>query len=110
MPKVPLSSNRQASQPSVISTLQRWCHLRIAAWSEAHADNATVDLQQSGDADAVMFPEIGVALVSGEAAAEHGLTTAAFAEEDAYTHSVDPEYLRHARPRRKLRSPRRRRR
>lgn len=62
----------------------------------AHANdftNQTVDLLQVGDADALMLPEIGVALVSGEAVAEHGLTTAAFAEEDASTHSVDPEYF-----------------
>jgi subtilisin family serine protease len=52
-----------------------------------------VDLQAASGADAVVFPEIGVALVSGDAAAEHGLTTAAFAEEDDHTHSVDPEYF-----------------
>jgi subtilisin len=62
----------------------------------AHANDFTtqaVDLLQVGDADALMLPEIGVALVSSEAVAEHGLTTAAFAEEDASTHSVDPEYF-----------------
>ena len=52
-----------------------------------------MDLQAADGADAVVFPEIGVALVSGDAAAEHGLTTAAFAEEDDHTHSVDPEYF-----------------
>ena len=41
----------------------------------------------------MVFPEIGVALVSGDAAAEHGFTAAAFAEEDDHTHSVDPEYF-----------------
>ena len=65
--------------------------VRVAS-AEDFASQA-VDLQQVGDAGAVMFPEIGVALVSGEAVAEHGLTTAAFAEEDASTHSVDPEYF-----------------
>jgi hypothetical protein len=65
--------------------------LRIAS-AEDFASQA-VDLQQAGDADAVMFPEIDVALISGEAAAEHGLTTAAFAEEDTHVHSVDPEYF-----------------
>src|SRR5277367_1404941 len=53
--------------------------LRIA--SAKDFTNQAVDFQQVGDADALMFPEIGVALVSGEAVAEHGLTTAAFAEE-----------------------------
>ena len=65
--------------------------LRIA--SAKDFTNQAVDFQQVGDADALMFPEIGVALVSGEAVAEHGLTTAAFAEEDTTTHSVDPEYF-----------------
>ncbi len=65
--------------------------LRVA--SAKDFTNQAMDLQQVGDADAVMFPEIGVALVSGEAVAEHGLTTAAFAEEDTSTHSVDPEYF-----------------
>ena len=65
--------------------------LRVASAQDFASQ--TVDLQNVGDADAVMFPEIGVALVSGEAVAEHGLTTAAFAEEDATAQSVDPEYF-----------------
>lgn len=65
--------------------------LRVA--SAADFASQAMDIQQAGDADAAIFPEIGVALVSSRAAAEHGLTTAAFAEEDAHAQSVDPEYF-----------------
>jgi subtilisin family serine protease len=41
----------------------------------------------------MVFPEIGVALVSGAAAVEHGITTAEFVAADSATHSVDPEYF-----------------
>jgi subtilisin family serine protease len=52
-----------------------------------------MDLAATGDAHAVVFPEIGVALVGGEAAAEHGITAAEFVAEDSPAHSVDPEYF-----------------
>jgi subtilisin len=65
--------------------------LRVA--SARDFKGQAVDLAAAGDAQAVMFPEIGVALMSGEAAAEHGITAADFVAEDAPTHSVDPEYF-----------------
>src|SRR6516225_5092533 len=74
-----------------MKALQARRGLRVAS-AKDFASQA-MDIQQAGDADAVMFPEIGVALVSSGAAAEHGLTTAAFAEEDAHAQSVDPEYF-----------------
>src|SRR5713101_870874 len=52
-----------------------------------------VDFTQLGDADAVMFPEISVALVSGQAAAARSMTAAAVAAEDSPMQSVDPEYF-----------------
>ncbi len=52
-----------------------------------------VDLAAAGDADAMVFPEIGVALVGAEAAVEHGIRAAEFVAEDAPVHSVDPEYF-----------------
>jgi subtilisin len=56
-------------------------------------ENQAVDLEAAGDAQAVVFPEIGVALVSAEAAAEHGVTAAEFVAEETPTQSVDPEYF-----------------
>jgi hypothetical protein len=52
-----------------------------------------VDFTAAGDAHAVVFPEIGVALVAGEAAVEHGITAAEFVTADSPAHSVDPEYF-----------------
>jgi subtilisin family serine protease len=65
--------------------------LRVA--SAGDFENQAVDLAATADADAVVFPEIGVALLSGPAATEHGIAAAEFAAEDAATQSVDPEYF-----------------
>jgi subtilase family protein len=62
----------------------------------AHArdfKSQAVDFAQLGDADALTFPEIGVALVSGQAAAARGMKAEAFVAEDSPVHSVDPEYF-----------------
>ena len=48
---------------------------------------------QAGDADAVVFHEIGVALVGGEAAAARGLSFGASVAEDSPVSSIDPEYF-----------------
>src|SRR5215469_2865486 len=52
-----------------------------------------IALDKAGDADAVVFPEIGVALVSGEAAAARGMSAEAVIAEDSPVHSVDSEYF-----------------
>jgi subtilisin len=65
--------------------------LRVA--SARDFQDQSVDFQQTGDADALVFPEIGVALVGGGAAAEHDLPSAAFAADDNPIHSLDPEYF-----------------
>jgi subtilisin len=65
--------------------------LRVA--SARDFEGQAVDLAAIGDAHAVVFPEIGVALVGGAAAVEHGITAAEFVAEDSPTHSVDPEYF-----------------
>ena len=65
--------------------------LRVA--SAADFDDQAVDLAATAGADAVVFPEIGVALVGAAAAEEHGVTEADFVAADAPTHSVDPEYF-----------------
>ncbi|MBZ5534202.1 MAG: S8 family serine peptidase [Acidobacteriia bacterium] len=65
--------------------------LRVASAADfkAHA----VRFEEAGDADAMVFPEIGVALVGGAAVQEHALTAEAFAAEDGAVHSLDPEYF-----------------
>ena len=56
-------------------------------------DNQALDFSQAGDADAVIFPEIGVALVSADAAAARGMAATAEADPDSAVHSVDPEFF-----------------
>src|SRR5262245_9601517 len=65
--------------------------LRLASSADftAHA----VRFEEAGDADAMVFPQIGVALVSGNVAEQHKLTAEAFVAEDGPVHSVDPEYF-----------------
>ncbi|HET6851962.1 MAG TPA: S8 family serine peptidase [Pyrinomonadaceae bacterium] len=55
--------------------------------------NQEAVVEATGDADAVVFPEIGVALVSSEAAVSRGMTAEASIAEDSPVQSVDPEYF-----------------
>ena len=52
--------------------------------------NQEAVVEATGDADAVVFPEIGVALVSSEAAVSRGMTAEASIAEDSPVQSVDP--------------------
>lgn len=55
-------------------------------------DQAAV-FEAAGDADAFMFPEIGVALISGKGASSRGMTAEAVIAEDSPVQSIDPEYF-----------------
>ena len=50
-------------------------------------------LESVGDADAVVFPEIGVALVGGGSAEAYGLSAFAEVAADSPVESVDPEFF-----------------
>lgn len=50
-------------------------------------------LEEVGDADAVVLPEIGVALVGSEAAEERSMSTFAEIASDSPIYSIDPEYF-----------------
>jgi len=52
-----------------------------------------VEMSALADADAVLFPEVGVALVSGPAAAERSLGAAEATADDATVEIVEPEYF-----------------
>ena len=52
-----------------------------------------VAFEAATDADAVVFPEIGVALLSGAAATSRAMTAEALIAEDSPVHSIDPEYF-----------------
>lgn len=55
-------------------------------------DSAAI-LENIGDADAVVFPEIGAALLSGNAAQERNMHTFAEIASDSPIESIDPEYF-----------------
>lgn len=50
-------------------------------------------LESVGDADAVMFPEIGVALLGGNAAQERSMSAQTEIAADSPIESIDPEYF-----------------
>ena len=56
-------------------------------------DNQALSLESVADADAVVLPEIGVALISGDAAHQRGMTSAAEIAADSAIASIDPEYF-----------------
>ena len=55
--------------------------------------NQATIMEDVGDADAVVFPEIGVALVSGGAAQERSMSALAEITADSPYESIDPEYF-----------------
>jgi subtilisin len=65
--------------------------MRVAD-ARAFAGQVTT-LEGVGDADAVILPEIGVALVSGEAAQERSLGMQSEIAADSPIESIDPEYF-----------------
>lgn len=56
-------------------------------------DDQAATLEAVGDADAVVFPEVGVALIGGDAAAERSLGVFAEVAADSPIESIDPEYF-----------------
>ena len=86
-----LMTFKEGATDAGVKSLQKRSGLRMA--SARDFKDQTIKLEEAGDAEAVVFPEIGVALVSGEAAAARSMSTEAFIEEDSPVHSVDPEYF-----------------
>jgi subtilisin family serine protease len=65
--------------------------LRVAN-ARDFTDQAAV-LDEVGDADAIVFPEIGVALVGSDSASEAGIALQAETAADSPIESIDPEYF-----------------
>ena len=87
-----LMTFKEGATNAGIKALQSKRGLRVA--NARDFKDQAVSLESVGDAQAMVFPEIGVALVGGAAAAEHGITGAEFvAASDSAAHSVDPEYF-----------------
>jgi subtilisin len=82
---------KEGAADAGIKHLQAKTGLRLA-----HArdfKNQAVVFEETSSADAVVFPEIHVALVGGPAAEEHGLTAEAVIATDDPFQSIDPEYF-----------------
>jgi len=56
-------------------------------------ESQTLALEEVGDADAVVLPEIGVALISGEAAQERSMSMFSSIASESPIKSIDPEYF-----------------
>lgn len=56
-------------------------------------DGQAADLEAVGDADALVFPEIGVAVVGGAAAQERSMSVSAEIAADSPVESIDPEHF-----------------
>lgn len=56
-------------------------------------DNQELTLEDVGDADAVVFPELGVALVGGNPAQERNMSVFSEIASDSPIESIDPEYF-----------------
>ncbi|WP_247237218.1 S8 family serine peptidase [Telluribacter sp. SYSU D00476] len=59
-------------------------------------ENQAATLENVGDADALVFPEINVALIGGEAAQERSMNAQFEIASDSPIESVDPEYFQFA--------------
>ncbi len=55
--------------------------------------NQEVNFASVGDADAVVFPEIGVALLGGDSAQARGMTAASELASDSPFETIEPEYF-----------------
>jgi subtilisin family serine protease len=55
--------------------------------------NQALVMENVADADVVVFPEIGVALIGGDAARERGMSAVAEIATDSAIASIDPEYF-----------------
>jgi subtilisin len=86
-----LMTFKEGATAAGMKSLQSKRGLRVA--NARDFKDQAVNLADAGDAHAMVFPEIGVALVGGAAAVEHGIMAADFVAEDSAAHSVDPEYF-----------------
>ena len=80
-----------ADEQAISNHLQTASGFRVA--SARDFDDQAAALEAAGDADAMVFPEIGVAVVGSEAAASRSMTADATIAEDSPVQSVDPEYF-----------------
>jgi subtilisin len=86
-----LMTFKEGAGDAAVKSLRTRSGLRMA--SARDFDNQAVNFGMTGDAEGVIFPEIGVALVSAEAAVSRGLMAEDATDDDSPVHSVDPEFF-----------------
>jgi len=77
-----LMTFKEGAMDAGLKSLKKQSGLRMV--SARDFKDQTIRLEEAGDAEAVVFPEIGVALVSGEAAAARSMSADAFIAEDSH--------------------------
>jgi subtilisin family serine protease len=82
---------KEGAAEAGMKSLQAQVSLRVA--DARDYENQGAALEAATDADAFVFPEIGVALLSGEAAAKAKATPSAEIADDSAVQSIDPEYF-----------------
>lgn len=86
-----LMTFKEGASEAGVASLKAQSGFRLANARDFAAQAVT--MEALSDAEAMVFPEIGVALIGGEAAAARGLSAEAMIAEDSPVHSVDPEYF-----------------
>jgi subtilisin family serine protease len=82
---------KEGAGEEALKSLEKTQGMRIANARDFEEQAAT--LESVGDADAVVFPEIGVAVVGGDAAQERSMGIQSANAADSPIESIDPEYF-----------------
>lgn len=82
---------KQGAASAAMKSLKTRLGLRMA--SARDFAGQAVDFSAAGDADGLLFPEIGVALVTAEAMSSRRLSAQVLADSTGPVQSVDPEYF-----------------
>lgn len=82
---------KEGAMEAGIKSLSATHGLKVA--SSKDFKNQAVAFEEMAGADALVLPEIGVALVSGAAAKSRAMTAGVSIAEDSPVHSIDPEYF-----------------
>lgn len=86
-----LATFKEGAAEAGIQSLSATLGMRVA--DARDFDKQSVAMADVAAADAVVFPEIGVALVGGDAARARGMAAAAEIASDSAIESIDPEYF-----------------
>jgi subtilisin family serine protease len=89
-----LATFKEGAGQEAIQSLGTTQGMRVA--NARDFENQAMTLEDVGDADAVVFPEIQVALIGGEAAQERRMGVQSDESPDSPIESIDPEYFQFA--------------